>query len=127
MACPAINLAQKVTVSSSICTCDYNTSIRNIKKKKQATLLGKAMLLERDSTLTIFTSKVIDVPSTFRNEDNEYVSRIPIDPGDRYRDTLASLKARRPVHEMGKRERARFMDRYIAEDNSKMKRASRSF
>lgn len=58
------------------------------------TLLGKVTLLERDSTLTIFTSKVIDVPSTFRNEDNEYVPRTPIDLGGRYRDTLTSLKVR---------------------------------
>lgn len=52
-------------------------SIRDL--KRQLTLLGKVTLLERDSTLTIFTSKVIDVPSTFRNEDNEYVPRTPID------------------------------------------------
>lgn len=67
-------------------------SIRDL--KGQLTLLGKVTLLERDSTLTIFTSKVIDVPSTFRNEDNEYVPRTPIDLGGRYRDTLTSLKAR---------------------------------
>lgn len=70
--------------------------------KGQLTLLGKVTLLERDSTLTIFTSKVIDVPSTFRNEDNEYVPRTPIDLGDRYRDTLVSLKTRCTA---GKRER----------------------
>lgn len=52
-------------------------SIRNL--KEQLILLGKVTLLERDSTLTIFTSKVIDVPSIFRNEHNEYVPRTPID------------------------------------------------
>jgi len=78
-------------------------SIRGL--KEQLILLGKVTLLERDSTLTIFTSKVIDVPSTFRNEDNEYVPRTPIDLGDRYRDTLTSLKARarRSLHDWKKK------------------------
>jgi len=76
-------------------------SIRDL--KGQLTLLGKVTLLERDSTLTIFTSKVIDVPSTFRNEDNEYVPRTPIDLGGRYRDTFTSLKAHRSMHRWKKR------------------------
>lgn len=93
----------------SICACDYNIhDFKKKKEKKERILLGKATILERDNALTIFTSKVIDVPSTFRNEDNEYVLRIPIDPGDRYRGHTRVFKgSRRRLA----RERTRFMDR----------------
>jgi len=97
-------------------------SIRGL--KEQLILLGKVTLLERDSTLTIFTLKVIDVPSTFRNEDNEYVPRTPIDLGGRYRDTLTSLKAR-SLHDWKKRTYDSRTD--IVEDNPKIKQAFRSF
>lgn len=61
--------------------------------KKSSLFLEEAILLKRNSTLTIFTSKVIDVASTFRNEDNEYMPRTSIDLDDQsICDTFVSLK-----------------------------------
>ena len=102
-------------------------SIRDL--KGQLTLLGKVTLLERDNTLTIFTSKVIDVPSTFRNEDNEYVPRTPIDLGGRYRDTLMSLKARSSLDAWLEKENVRMIHKSIYRRgcNPKVKQAFRNF